>query len=102
MANGLCSACNIIPVDIKKSRYCRKCHNLYMRIWRKTHPLNSEQKRKDICRSYAYVYLKRGKIKRPTLCQDCGIMLVEQMHHKDYSEPLKIIWLCKNCHKKRH
>lgn len=75
-----------------------------MREWRQDHPLNDEQRRKDNCRSYANVYLKRGKIERGP-CEDCGVAPEDdtvEMHHADYSKPLEITWLCRDCHLDRH
>ena len=68
----------------------------YMRNWRKAHPLTLKQRRKDNARSYAGVYLRRGKItKKP--CQNCGSPN-SQMHHPDYLRPLLIEWFCRPCH----
>jgi len=77
-------------------RTCTVCHSTYMREWRKTHPMNEKQKMKDNCRSYAGVYLRRGKIKKEP-CMKCG-SLDSQMHHEDYSKPLDVMWLCRQCH----
>lgn len=71
-------------------------HAAYMRQWRKTHPMTTEQRRKDNCRSIAGVYKRRGKL-RPEPCADCGSPHVE-MHHPDYSKPLQVEWLCRPCH----
>ncbi len=90
-----CSICNTNPRPLK-SKHCNPCHARYMRQWRKTHPLNAEQKRKDICRSYAHQYLKRGKIIKE-LCKKCGD-INSQMHHPDYNKPLLIEWYCRPCH----
>lgn len=81
-------------------RYCVECHCAYMREWRKTHPLNDEQKKKDICRSYANVYKKRGKLVQVP-CEKCGSPK-SQMHHHDYSKPLEVEWLCRPCHMTLH
>jgi hypothetical protein len=67
-----------------------------MREWRKTHRLNTEQKRKDNCRSYAGVYLRQGKLEREP-CLICDEADAE-MHHPDYSKPLNIVWLCRKHH----
>lgn len=81
----------------RKERYCLKCHAAYMRKWRKTHPLTEEQRLKDNARSYANVYLKRGKlVKKP--CRVCNSPKV-QMHHEDYTKPLEVDWLCSPHHK---
>ena len=34
-------------------------------------------------------------------CVDCGIPATEY-HHEDYSKPLEVVALCKECHVKRH
>jgi ribosomal protein S27AE len=39
-----------------------------------------------------------GKISRPKLCSDCGKQRPLQAHHKDYSRPLDVRWLCQSCH----
>jgi len=67
-----------------------------MREWRKDHPLNAEQRRKDNCRSYANAYKKRGLLK-PRPCETCGFFVTE-MHHDDYDKPLEVRWLCRKCH----
>lgn len=70
-----------------------------MREWRKTHPLNEEQRKKDICRSYAGVYKRRGLI--PVENCACGAP-GEHMHHADYDKPLEIEWKCIPCHRSHH
>ena len=82
----------------KNSRSCNPCHAAYMRKWRKTHPMTPEQKFKDNARSYAHVYLLRGKIKRKDACEKCGGNSTLQRHHEDYSKPLDVTWLCIPCH----
>lgn len=83
-----------------QARYCRACHAAYMREWRKTNPMSPEQKRKDNARSYANVYLRRGKIQRQP-CKACGHEKAE-MHHHDYAKPLEVEWLCRPCHLQEH
>lgn len=45
--------------------------------------------------------IKEGKLK-PKPCRDCGMTENVIAHHTDYSKPLKVVWLCKACHKKVH
>lgn len=71
-----------------------------MREFRKLNPLTTEQQKKDNCRSYAGVYLRRGLIKKLP-CQNCGSEK-SQMHHPDYDKPLEIVWLCRPCHLTLH
>jgi hypothetical protein len=70
-----------------------------MRKWRKTHPMTAEQRYKDNARSYANVYLRRGKIEK-VACEICG--KPGQMHHDDYSKPLDVRWLCRPHHLELH
>lgn len=85
---------------VGQQSYCRKCKAKYERAWRKSHPLTDDQRIKSNARSYASVYLKRGKINK-TPCVDCGAAKVE-MHHEDYSKPINVIFVCRQCHARRH
>lgn len=86
--------------DRAPQRYCRSCHAEYMRAWRSQHPLTPEQRVKDIARSKAGVYKRRGKLK-PKPCAVCRSPRVE-MHHADYARPLAVTWLCRECHLDLH
>jgi hypothetical protein len=71
-----------------------------MKEWRKIHPLTALQKKKDIARSYAGVYLRKGFIKKAD-CVECGSPESE-MHHPDYDKPIEIVWLCREHHVELH
>lgn len=69
-----------------------------MRVWRKSHKLNPVQRFKDACRSYANVYRRRGY---PALARQPCLLCGEansQMHHADYTKPLAVFYLCRECH----
>lgn len=44
--------------------------------------------------------VKMGRIKKLS-CQVCGDIKSEA-HHKDYSKPLEVMWLCKKHHREQH
>ena len=46
--------------------------------------------------------IKNGKLKRPTKCFNCKKDKKVQGHHKDYSFPLVVVWLCTVCHSDVH
>ena len=93
-----CAKCSG-PRDRPHRSYCLKCQAAYMREWRKDHPLTESQAFKMRARSYAGVYLARGKIKKvPCRCGSTDV----QMHHSDYSKPTMVTWVCKKCHLKLH
>jgi hypothetical protein len=94
-----CSRCEG-PIEVHrlgKQSYCLACHALYMRLTRPKHSeLKPEAKLKANARAYAHTYRDRGFIEVKQ-CEACGDDQAE-MHHEDYSQPLKVKWLCRPCH----
>ncbi len=43
--------------------------------------------------------IRDGKLIRPSHCESCSKKRFVEAHHKDYSKPLVVNWLCKECHK---
>lgn len=81
--------------------YCHDCHAAHQRKFRPRHSqLSPEARKRANARSYAHVYLKRGKLQRQP-CAVCGEMEA-QMHHPDYDKPLEVIWMCVDCHMDHH
>lgn len=91
------------PLAKSNHSYCYDCKNRIAREWRKAHggskALTAEQRRRSNCRSYAHVYIKRGKLKREP-CRVCGEKA--EMHHSDYNKPLVVEWLCQFHHRELH
>ena len=48
------------------------------------------------------VYIKRGKVIKKDICEDCYNKKAIDGHHEDYKKPLEVIWLCEKCHGRRH
>lgn len=46
--------------------------------------------------------LRDGKIKRRKCCELCGKLTKTIAHHKNYLQPLQVVWLCYVCHKQIH
>ncbi len=61
--------------------------------WRKNNPLKVMAHRK------VFNAIRNGTLKRKS-CKICGMKA--HAHHEDYSNPLKIEWLCPTHHGKRH
>lgn len=67
------------------------------RAWFRKYAKNNPKHR---ARTTLNMAIKRGKITRMP-CLVCG-KLPSEAHHKDYSKPLEIVWLCKNHHTQIH
>lgn len=39
-----------------------------------------------------------GRLIRPEACGRCGVECRTEASHDDYSEPLRVEWLCRSCH----
>lgn len=92
-----CTKCKTNP-RAKSQRWCKACRAEWMRNHRK--PLKGEARERANARSYANVYLRRGKLERQP-CEACGAPS-EEMHHDDYSKPLEVRWFCRSCHVEHH
>ena len=46
--------------------------------------------------------VKRGVLVRPDMCGACSFVGKIEAHHKDYTKPLDVIWLCRACHVALH
>jgi len=99
----ICSKCEG-PLEenrIGRQYYCKRCQAEISRKTRKKHSeLSEDEKKRANARSYLNQYVRRGVIKKQP-CQICGNPEV-QAHHKDYSKPLEVVWLCKPCHIEMH
>ena len=75
----------------------RTCNQLKaINEWAKSHPIEISTHQKV---KYA---LKIGKIKKPSICEECSREAKLNAHHEDYSKPLDVKWLCHSCHKLIH
>lgn len=53
-------------------------------------------------RSLAQYYIRKGELKKGK-CEMCGASEGRiEAHHDDYNHPLKVRWLCVECHKEWH
>jgi hypothetical protein len=46
--------------------------------------------------------VRAGTLVKPTFCENCWQDLPLEGHHPDYSKPLDVIWLCRQCHVDQH
>jgi hypothetical protein len=125
-----CRACHSekLPVDFYdgvKSR-CKDCHKAAMKIRRLTNPrvqaydriryrtperkaqgaANAKQWREAHPEAYKAHNAVNNAIRDRRLekgpCAICGTLNNVQGHHRNYSKPLDVIWLCAQCHHRVH
>ena len=89
----------------KEERYVK--HKEYVKNNRKrVNEAKSNWKKRNKDKANAYVKVNRaiekGILKKPIKCELCGEKTELYAHHTDYSQPLKVIFLCDKCHKIEH
>ena len=58
---------------------------------------------KVLAHKSVYRAVAAGKLIQPSACEGCSIQhQTLNAHHDDYSFPLKVRWLCSNCHIEWH
>ena len=83
----------------------------YERVYRATH----RQKLYETTRKYRAAHpehfaakkvvecaVQDGTLVRAPVCMDCGKWYLTEAHHPNYSKPLDVIWLCRECHRLAH
>lgn len=97
-----CKSCN------NKNRLI-KCHSIdkFTDRYKRRKLISSKKwalENPDKIMAYAKVHyaLKLGKLIKPFSCEKCESAGYLNAHHKDYSMPLVVEWLCVKCHEKLH
>lgn len=57
---------------------------------------------KNRARAFTRWNIKINKVIKPIKCSSCATECQPEAHHINYSDPMDIEWLCKNCHSARH
>lgn len=105
---------------------CKSCRSIYLKTWSQTET-GSESRRKGSqkywrsakgqatqrskqqkhpekykARTALNNAIRHGKITKPATCSECGVTPGPRElhgHHHDYSKPLDVTWLCRQCHR---
>lgn len=56
----------------------------------------------NLARNRLWAAIRGGYVEHKTECEVCGSCDMVQAHHEDYSQPLAVRWLCKDCHFSHH
>jgi hypothetical protein len=108
---------------------CKDCNNAQARAWERANRRRAAANRrkwdrdnpdrvlamhrrrrkrnpqKAYARSLLNIAVAKGEINKPDHCQSCEKATPPgdlHGHHEDYSKPLEIEWLCRDCHASRH
>ena len=46
--------------------------------------------------------VRKGDLIVPNKCKRCNKKKKLEAHHEDYSKPLEVTWLCRQCHNEIH
>lgn len=96
-----------------KYHVCRECSTATKKEYRATEAgaektyqaiKKSDDKYKDkrSARAKVKYALKTNKLVKPTNCKSCNLVRALDGHHPDYSKPLEVVWLCRQCHADTH
>ncbi len=88
------------PLDHLCRRFCSlECKNESWRTGRSVFRKTTKEARG--AHRYLAYQVELGRITRPNICEECGKLngRIEAAHY-DYSQPLKVRWLCRACHVK--
>jgi len=98
-----------ILANMRNNKQVRANHKKYSKITYHRHKEKIKEYAKESydplkgsARRKVYYALKKGRLIKPDLCQDCGHKKKLNAHHHDYTKPLDVIWLCRDCHGKQH
>ena len=101
-----CSKLDTVQNRRKKIEYYRHYDRsrtglLHRRQKRKEifHRQKTEHPERYFARTTAGNALRDGRLKKEP-CYFCGSTENIEMHHPDYTKPLRVYWLCKICHRK--
>lgn len=93
-----------MPMSPQKKRQWRLDNPDYLKQYRKENRERflryeaNRNKDKVKARSKLNYFVCKGIIKRPEACERCRKSAKVEGHHNDYSKPLVVEWLCKECH----
>ncbi len=114
---GITSACrnchNSTSIRSRDKDNARKINREHMRRARAVSPEKfRERERKQAsergwdkkreARYQVNLAVSRGDMVKPDECQECHKKTRLTAHHADYDRPLDVVWLCYECHGKKH
>lgn len=93
-----------------RTSQCKACRVPTNAAWKRANPIplaESKQQHRELhpekhrARRVIDNAVQRGTIRKPNACEGCGQKTSRgdlHAHHKDYSKPRQVEWLCRGCH----
>ena len=107
-----CKTCHIqTALTSRDKENARRISRLYMRRARQANPEIFRERERSRLRIKDHKYvarlllncaIRRGDMQKPDCCDECAARGRVTGHHENYSKPYDVIWLCYECHGKRH
>jgi ribosomal protein S27AE len=97
--DGRCKACNAAYIaEWRKHSKAKSITPEYAKAYR-AEQMRLHPDREKARRIVQYAIRKRILVRKP--CVRCGAEPADA-HHRDYSRPLYVVWLCSSCHHDEH
>lgn len=113
--DGLCKHCKVCRKEIDRQSYIRNRDRKLQTIkqygqtekGKEVHIKSSKKYRQsnvEKCKAHHKLgkAIFKDKIQRPDKCSKCNKKCKPDGHHPDYNNLLKVVWLCRQCHKDLH
>ncbi len=108
-----CSTClteeNLMPKPYNGHSYrCRNCNTAKVKKYRETEDGKAKTYKavnkyhKNNVEKVKARYQARRYSEVPKKCSECSLSGSVDGHHNDYSKPLEVQWLCRQCHANVH
>lgn len=90
---------------------CPECNRTRCARWRRNNPgrmyeivrrSTLRQPHKQRARMAVHQAVMSGRLQRPFFCPVCSLTARVEAHHSDYSRPLDVLWMCRQCHARLH
>ena len=104
---GQCNACRAAYMrqwrrrNLEHARAKARRQNRKRRDWLAAYRQTPDRRLKQAVRNTSYWAVEAGLLPRKDRCERCGAggrAVRLNRHHPDYSDPLRIVWLCTRCH----
>jgi hypothetical protein len=70
------------------------------RLYESTPEVRDRYRAAKNAREKVRIAILRGRMVRPSQCEECGTVAYVEGAHEDYARPFDVRWLCRRCHRR--